>query len=294
MALFNTLGFITRHPLNRGRRLKALKRFVEWQIGSRLVPGAVAVPFVGATRLLLKRGQSGGTGNWYTGLHDLPEMAFVLHVMRPGDLFVDVGANIGSYTVIAGGAAGCKCISFEPAQSAFETLAANVSLNGLSERVIARRAAVGAEEGNVSFTSSLDAMNHVASPGENAVTQTVPMTTLDRALEGTRPYCIKIDVEGFEAKVLEGAARTITDPSLNILIMETGAGSRYSTDDGDLHSLVIEHGFTGCSYDPFARVLEPLRSRNTYGNTLYVRDLDEVAQRVKSAPRFELANGASI
>jgi FkbM family methyltransferase len=294
MALLNTLRFITRHPLNRGRRLKALKRFVEWQIGSRLVPGPVAVPFVGATRLLLKQGQSGGTGNWYTGLHDLPEMAFVLHAMRPGDLFVDVGANVGSYTVIAAGAVGCRCICFEPAQSAFETLLANVSVNNLNERVVARRAVVGAEEGDVSFTSSLDAMNHVASKDEQVATDLVAMTTLDRALEGTQPYCIKIDVEGFEAKVLQGGARTIRDPSLNILLMETGAGSRYSTSDVDLHHLVIERGFIACSYDPFDRRLEPLHERNTYGNTLYVRDVEEVKLRVKTAPRFDLANGASV
>jgi len=42
------------------------------------------------------------------------DMGFLLHFLRKDDLFLDVGANIGSYTVLAGGAVGAKSISFEP------------------------------------------------------------------------------------------------------------------------------------------------------------------------------------
>jgi hypothetical protein len=41
------------------------------------------------------------SGNIYAGLHEFGDMAFVLHFLRAGDLFADVGANIGSYTVLA-------------------------------------------------------------------------------------------------------------------------------------------------------------------------------------------------
>jgi hypothetical protein len=102
MGLLNTLRFIVEHPLNSGKRLASLRRFAAWQIGSRLVPGPVVVEFVGGTRLLVAPGQTGATGNLYAGLHELPEMAFVLHLLRPGDLFVDIGANIGSYTPLVG------------------------------------------------------------------------------------------------------------------------------------------------------------------------------------------------
>ena len=43
----------------------------------------------------------GVTGNVYCGLHDFAEMSFMLHLLRAGDLFADIGANVGSYTVLA-------------------------------------------------------------------------------------------------------------------------------------------------------------------------------------------------
>src|SRR5262245_48181443 len=104
MGLQNSLNFVLRHPLSRGRKFANLKRLFAWQIGSRLVPGPVAINFVNATKLLVRPGMTGATGNIYVGLHEFPEMSFVLHFLRPSDLFVDIGANIGSYTVLAAGA----------------------------------------------------------------------------------------------------------------------------------------------------------------------------------------------
>src|SRR5437868_4075814 len=114
MGIINTLNFITRHPLNEQRKLKAIGRWLTWQVGSRLVPGPVAVNFVNDTMLLVSPGMTGATGNVYAGLHEFQDMAFVLHLLRQGDCFIDVGANIGSYTVLAGGGIGARCIAIEP------------------------------------------------------------------------------------------------------------------------------------------------------------------------------------
>lgn len=106
--------FMLNHPLNQGSIRSTLKRFLYWQLGSRLVMGDVLVPFVDNTLLRVRPGMTGATCNIYVGLHEFEDMAFVLHLLRSGDLFVDIGANIGSYTVLAGGAVGAKCISVEP------------------------------------------------------------------------------------------------------------------------------------------------------------------------------------
>ena len=62
---------------------------------------------------------TGATGNIYTGLHEFEDMMFLLHLLRPGDIFVDAGANIGSYTVLASAVVGAKSISFEPVPPLF-------------------------------------------------------------------------------------------------------------------------------------------------------------------------------
>ena len=108
MSFFNTLKFITSHPLNRGRKLMSLLQFAKWQVGSRIVPGAVVFDWVNGSKFLVKPGETGLTGNIYTGLHEFADMAFLLHVLREDDLFIDVGANVGSYSILACAAIGAR------------------------------------------------------------------------------------------------------------------------------------------------------------------------------------------
>jgi len=57
-----------RHPLTRGRFWRTVCRYVRWQVGSRLVPGPVLVPWVGPARLVIEPGMWGATLNHYCGL----------------------------------------------------------------------------------------------------------------------------------------------------------------------------------------------------------------------------------
>lgn len=109
MKVLNSLRFILDHPLNHDRKWAAFLRWLRWQLGSRLLPGAVLVPFVEDVALLVKPGMTGATGNVYCGLHEFEDMALVLHALRPDDLFVDIGANIGSYAMLGGGGSRCGC-----------------------------------------------------------------------------------------------------------------------------------------------------------------------------------------
>src|SRR5262249_33022330 len=98
MGFISTTRFII--PLVGDENLQILSRFACWQIGERLARGPVTVQFVNSAQLLASPGMTGATGNVYVGLHKFSDMSFVLHFLRPNDLFVDVGAN--------------NCISFEP------------------------------------------------------------------------------------------------------------------------------------------------------------------------------------
>jgi len=279
---------ILRHPLNRGRPLAALTRFARWQIGSRLLGGAVAVPFAGNTRLLVARGMTGATGNLYCGLHEFEDMAFVLHALRPGDLFVDIGANVGSYTVLAAGAVGCRCVSIEPVPATFRRLKDNLALNSVLDRVDAHNVALGSGAGTVRFTADLDTVNHALATGEVADSQiTVPVDTLDAVLAGRGPAVIKIDVEGFETAVIEGAPATLDSPSLRAVLLElNGSGDRYGYSDASIHERMLSLGFTAMHYDPSHRLLTGIGQPASAGNTLYVRNAPELQLRLTQAPRF--------
>ena len=290
MSLLNTLRFILDHPLNSGDRLGTLWRFASWQMGSRLVPGPVAVDFVEGTRLLVSPGQAGATGNIYAGLHEMNEMGFVLHMLRGGELFVDVGANIGSYTILAAGTVRARVVAFEPGADAFRILRDNVRLNDLGALVEIRNEAVGATAGEVEFTQGGDTVNRVALPSETGASTTVKMNTLDNALAGRIPSVIKIDVEGFESQVIAGASATIENPELKAIIIETnGSGAVYDARDSDLHAVIAQSGFTACTYDPFTRKVTAAAGPSSNGNTIYVREIPAASQRVESARKFSIA-----
>ncbi len=132
---------------------------------------------------------SGATGNLYVGLHELEEMAFALHLLRPGDLMLDVGANVGSYTVLAAGAVGATVHAFEPVAEAYAHLADNVRVNALESRVILHRAAVGAACGELRMEVDRDTCNRVLLPGEHSehATALVPIVTLDDSFADASP-----------------------------------------------------------------------------------------------------------
>ena len=296
MSLLNTLGFILGHPLNRGRRGGALARWLRWQVGSRLLPGPVLVPFVDDVGLLVKPGMTGATGNLYGGLHEFEDMALVLHALRPDDLLVDIGANVGSYTLL-GGAAGAQVLAVEPIPDTFAWLMRNIAVNGLGAQVRALNLGLGREEGRLRFTRGLDTVNHVLGAGESADAMiAVPVRPLDAVLAGRSPALIKIDVEGYETEVLAGAGQALADSGLLALIMElNGSGARYGFDEEALHRDLLGRGFATYRYRPRERLLEPLHgARSGGGNTLYVRDAARLAERLRTARSFRLGTGVDI
>ncbi|MBX7219904.1 MAG: FkbM family methyltransferase [Blastocatellia bacterium] len=289
--LFGTLSYILNAPLNQSQKGRALRRYFGWQIGSRLLPGGAVVPFVNQTRLLVQPGMAGATGNIYAGLHEFEDMSLVLHALRPEDLFVDIGANVGTYSVLAAGAVGTRCVAVEPVPSTFAHLVDNIRLNHLENRVQTCNLGIGGEPGTLRFSAELDTVNHVIPESDTSLkTIQVDIQALDVVLGGEGPTLIKIDVEGFETEVIRGAAETLAHPKLLALIMElNGSGGRYGFDEEALHRNLCGRGFRPCTYQPWSRTLVELPGKNpSLGNTVYVKDFETLQKRVGTAPKFEV------
>jgi FkbM family methyltransferase len=219
-AILNLAGYIASHPLTRDRKLQAFRRLLRWQIESRL-RREVVVPWVEGPRLAARRGMAGATGNIYCGLHEFEDMAFVLHFLRPGDLFADVGANIGSYTVLAYAVRKARSFVFEPDPITFAASSRNIALNQLDNLVRRRGCALGSRQGSVEFTVGLDTVNHVAGVTDRA-TRTVALDTLDRACGNERPSLIKLDVEGLKARFSVVRPKLCDDRNSTPLSQRTG------------------------------------------------------------------------
>lgn len=280
-SLASSARFLLNHPLTREHRAEALARVLRWQLTSRLHPAGVEVPFVNHTRLLARRGMTGATGNIYVGLAELEEMAFVGHALREGDLFVDVGANIGSFSVLASGACGARSVCFEPVPSTFAHLLDNLRLNDLLGLVEAHNKGVGAQDGTLRFSNDSDTINHVLRDASEGIE--VPVCTLDGVLAGRAPTVLKVDTEGFESFVIDGAERVLREPSLLAVELELGgAGALYGRNEDSLRERLLSAGFEMVRYDPLSRSLR--REATAAQNTLFVRRFEEVAERLRTAP----------
>jgi FkbM family methyltransferase len=292
MSLLNTIKFITGHPLNREHKLSSIIRFAKWQVGSRLAPGAIVYEWINGSKFLVKTGETGLTGNIYTGLHEFPDMGFLLHVLRAEDLFIDIGANVGSYTILACSAVGAKGIAFEPVPGTFNRLVENMRLNHLDERVKCINKGVGSQQGTINFTSDSDTTNHAVASGEQCDSiVTIEVTSLDAQLQGYSPSLLKIDVEGYETPVLEGAQETLKKQTLHSVIIElNGSGSRYGYDESRILELMLGYGFKTYSYNPLDRKLVNLEGKNLNSDTLFIRDKSFVEDRLRASPKV-VVNG---
>jgi FkbM family methyltransferase len=288
-ALLSTLRFIRLHPLTQKDPMKGLGRFLAWQIGGRLVPGPVVFEFVPPARLFVQPGMTAATGNLYVGLQEFEDMAFTLHILRQGDLFADVGANVGTYTILASSVVGADCVSFEPVEDAYSWLLRNVALNGVSNKVLTVQAAVGARVETVAMSTALDTINHIIAseaPDRIGASAQVRVTTLDETFAHHSPTLIKIDVEGFETAVVDGGVNTLASSECRGLILElNGSGKKYGYNDAELHARLEAMGFESVSYLPFERRLVARRDFSP-GNVIFVRDLNWASQRLRDGPPF--------
>jgi FkbM family methyltransferase len=285
-----TLRWVANHPLHSRHKAKAIATFMRVQVGARLVKGELCVPFPNETSLLVPPQMKGAAHFIWPSLVDFEEMSFMMHFLRPQDLFVDVGANIGAFTVLASGVTGARTMAYEPGPFAFGFLLKNVLLNNLVDRVTARQMALGSREGKIHFTAGLGTENHVVEANGTEEKIEVPIATLDNELAEKDPALIKIDVEGFESDVIDGGRKILAKPSLQALIMERlKQGNRFGRNETELHDYVRSLSFLPYDYDPISRRLQRIPDDTTGGNLIYVRDLDLVGQRLRSGAGYRFA-----
>jgi FkbM family methyltransferase len=272
-ALSNLSNLFTSHPLTRDRSFGAWRRFAVWQIRSRL-QDEVIFPWIEGQKLAVKRGMTGATGNIYVGLHEFYDMMLALHFLRRGDLFFDVGSNVGSYTVLASGVRGATTWAFEPDPITTQRLRRNIAVNGLNSLVIVHEIALGASDGEVKFTIGQDTVNRVTADA-NLPVRIVRQKRLDDLLTHQQPTMIKMDVEGYEEKVLLGCQTVLSMQSLKLIELETV--------NPTINEMLSSYGFAPCSYDPFTRQLQLPCKSGSRSNTAFVRDVDFVQARLIGA-----------
>lgn len=277
-VLARTLRRIWGHPGNRHRRGRALARYFAWQAWERIVRTPWTLTLVPGRRIRCHPHSSSAAAVLYYRLPDPMEMRFLLDYLDDGDVFVDVGANLGVYTLLASSVPGVRVVALEPSTEAFARLRENLELNHLDGRVTSLRVAAGAAPGEARLSRGLDAMNAIvdgAGPSEPVEVVTVDAVAAEHGLAPVT--AVKVDVEGMELEVLAGGARTIADDRPALLVEVN--------DPERLRSFALRNGYTCVRYDPPRRLLEPVDVGSCEdSNALLVADVDEAGRRLRRRP----------
>ena len=134
-------------------------------------------------------------------------------LIKVGDgVALDIGANLGNHSIFFAGVLGLEVHAFEPLMQTYDLLQQNIRINEFNDKIFANNVAVGVENGWCEI-DNVDQNNWGSTTVSQSQTGKIPLITIDSYLEkaklSARIKLIKIDVEGFETKVIRGALDTI-------------------------------------------------------------------------------------
>ncbi len=266
----NTIKFILTHPSNSGRRLEALLRAAKFQARGRLIHRRTLARLGTRSVIWADIRRRGSLRILYANPPDFAQMRLWTQTLHPGDLFIDVGANIGGYSIWAA-ELGAEVLALEPADDTFALLNENVALNGYPIKTI--RAAAGSECGSARFTSGQDSLNHFDADGKVEV----PVVTIDSIAQDRPIAGMKIDVEGSELQVLHGCHRALADHRIKLIQLEWNelSLSASGTDRQPVAALLRHHGYELCRPDNAGKLL-PIPD-TAFGEDIFAYPTDRAA-----------------
>lgn len=200
-----------------------------------------------------------------------PDTIAWLDQLQPGEVFLDIGANVGVYSLYAALSRGARVIALEPESQNFAALNRNINANGVDGLVtaypIAASDALAPTLLHLSAFATGQSNHNAHEPISERGTAYIPphrqgtiAMTVDTLLSGIAdqvPRFVKIDVDGNEARVLTGMRRLLGNPKLEQVLIETG------TRDQAILDVMSEAGFTST---------EPSHLYRGRGNRIFCRD----------------------
>jgi FkbM family methyltransferase len=220
--------FLSRSDL-RQRPIRGIYRRLVWRLRWRISSDPWLVRRRDGLALLLPHGGAAAM-IYFQGASEPGLANFIRGFLNPGMVFVDVGAHLGEYTVLAASIVGDSghVHAFEARPDTFDILTRNVEINGF-RNVVTKPCAVWNEDGFCEFEETQDPSvsalrpDHEARRGGTLVR--VKAVTLDHYFSENsfaKPNLIKIDVEGAELQVLKGASALLSSPQSPVLVVEYG------------------------------------------------------------------------
>lgn len=208
-----------------------------------------------------------------------PETVRWLETLGPNDVFWDIGANVGMYSIYAAHVAGCRVMAFEPEAQNFALLMENIALNRLGERITPTNLAVTNQPGLgrlvVHAITKGGAYNQFVTDRvpAAAITQLTMGMTIDEMVEKFGcpiPTYIKIDVDGNEPEIVAGASRTLANPRCRSVLIEIRIDlPEHITIERQLHALGFQVSSRRSNWE--SRENRDRRAENDTENVIFTK-----------------------
>ncbi|CAN1507195.1 fkbM_fam, methyltransferase, FkbM family [Caulobacteraceae bacterium] len=192
------------------------------------------------------------------GIWEPVETDYLLDHLKVGATYIDIGANIGYYSVLAGYMVGDqgRVYSFEPDIENFRLLSENIKLNGLNN-VVAINAAVSDKPGIAHLARSQDNLGDHRIWGGTNTDPVAEIVTLDPKMFNADTM-VKIDVQGWEAKVFQGNSQVLFKAERIIFELSPRWIQHNGDNPAELVKFISSHGYKFKKFDEQAKAVVPI------------------------------------
>ena len=259
MSALRLLGDILGHPANRDARFSTLMRSLAWQCTKRVTGQPQDIPYHGKLLRCYPTSHSASRAIYFSCLPDYWEMRFILDYLRPGDTFIDIGANIGLYTLLALSIVGDQghVHAFEPNRRVASILHESLALNAATN-VTVHEIGLSDTGGTAAFVADgEDCTAHIAASLGDAGAH-IPLGRLDQLLVEAPYAMMKLDIEGYEIFAIRGASQWTKKQIPPVMLVEMGGYSKkYGIGTQEFVEELDRIGYFTAVYHPGSRRLVP-------------------------------------
>ncbi|NJO59338.1 MAG: FkbM family methyltransferase [Richelia sp. RM2_1_2] len=296
-----TIQYIWSHPNNKNKKIQSILKFIGWQFYKRLFKQHIDIQLIPEVKIRCYPDSYSASAALYCGLYDYDEMNFLLRYLRDSDSFLDIGANVEIYTLLAASKIKSGLIySFEALPKNVVRLRENLELNRL-QQVTPLSLAISDSTGSITLNlAEGDSMPFITPEAtttnlaQNSVSATrsptaiqVPTDTLDNIFKDNSIANLtlaKMDIEGAEILAFKGATSLLEQKRPHVWILEIlDSVNHFGYQKHDILNLLQNYGYSLYSYKADNNQLKSITVEQKQGNNVLAiadSELDFVRDRL--------------
>ncbi|WP_414623421.1 FkbM family methyltransferase [Calothrix sp. CCY 0018] len=288
------IRYIIVHPNNRQKQFLSLSKFFGWQLYKRITHRYLDIQLLQNLKLRCYPDSQSASAAIYCGIYDYHEMNFVLRYLREEDSFLDIGANIGIYTLLAASKIKSGSIfSFEALPTNYRRLEENINLNNLTQ-VKPYSIAIADSVGSVTISNNTksDSTAFITTNTTNTTAESLQIasSTLDTELQNENLNHLtlaKMDIEGAEILALKGAKYLLQQQRPHVWILELLNGVNHGYRKQDIVNLLQDYGYGLYHYNADTNQLQSITLESVQSDNVFAianSALDFVRLRLSESP----------